>query len=74
VVSGGSGFCAQNDRRLHFGLGAAGPGASGTAGAGAAGAGGVPRVERAVILWPSGREQVLPAPEPGRLHVVREPG
>ena len=26
VVQGGSGFCAQNDRRLHFGLGDAAPG------------------------------------------------
>jgi len=26
VVDGGSGFCSQNDRRLHFGLGTARPG------------------------------------------------
>jgi enediyne biosynthesis protein E4 len=55
VVMAGSGFCSQNDRRLHFGLGEA------TA------------VEQAVIRWPSGREQVLAAPEPGRMHVVKEP-
>jgi hypothetical protein len=54
-VSGGSGFCAQNQRRLHFGLGAAAS------------------VDRVVIRWPSGRTQELPAPEPGRVHRVREP-
>ena len=36
-VSGGSGFCAQNQLRLHFGLGKN------------------PRIEKAVIRWPSGR-------------------
>ncbi len=56
VVTGGSGFCAQNDRRVHFGLGAGG------------------RPDRAVIRWPTGREQVVPSPEPGRYHVVREEG
>jgi hypothetical protein len=54
VVDGGSGFSSQNDRRLHFGLGAATP-------------------ERAVIRWPSGREQVLPAPEARTLITVTEP-
>jgi hypothetical protein len=42
-VSGGSGFCAQNQRRLHFGLGSA---ASAQA-------------VRAVIRWPSGKTQEL---------------
>lgn len=55
VVASASGFSAQNDRTLHFGLGAA------------------QAVERAVIRWPSGREQVLPAPEPRRVHAVEEP-
>lgn len=54
-VSGGSGFCAQNQRRLHFGLGRD------------------PRVERAVIRWPSGQTQTLNAPEIGKIHKVREP-
>jgi len=54
-VSGGSGFCAQNQRRLHFGLG---PGAS---------------VDRAVIRWPSGKTQELPAPQAGRVHRIQEP-
>ena len=55
VVSGGSGFGAQNQRRLHFGLGdAAG-------------------IDRAEIRWPSGTEQVIEAPEVGRIHEIREP-
>jgi len=54
VIDGGSGFCAQNDRRLHFGLGDA------------------DAVERAVIRWPSGKQQILTAPDVGRVHVVRE--
>ena len=54
VVDGGSGFASQNDRRLHFGLGAAAP-------------------ERAVIRWPSGREQVLEAPATRTLITVTEP-
>jgi hypothetical protein len=55
-VAGGSGYCAQNDPRLHFGLGPD------------------PRVERAVIRWPSGVEQTIEAPAPGRHHVIVEPG
>lgn len=54
-VSGGSGFCAQNQRRLHFGLGAA------------------TSIERAVIRWPSGKVQELPALQAGRVHRVQEP-
>lgn len=42
-VSGGSGFCAQNQRRLHFGLGK------------------TPKLERAIIRWPSGKTQTLDA-------------
>ena len=53
-VSGGSGFCAQNQRRLHFGLGKN------------------PRVEQAVIRWPSGQTQTLSAPEIARIHRVKE--
>jgi hypothetical protein len=53
-VSGGSGFCAQNQRRLHFGLGRA--------------AG----VERAEIRWPSGKIQILRAPETNRIHRIKE--
>jgi hypothetical protein len=53
-VSGGGGFCAQNQRRLHFGLGRGA------------------RVERVEIRWPSGRAQVLEAPEAGKLHRVKE--
>lgn len=54
-VSGGSGFCAQNQRPLHFGLGKAA------------------RVEKAVIRWPSGKTQELPAPPAGTIHRVKEP-
>jgi hypothetical protein len=53
-VSGGSGFCAQNQRPLHFGLG---KGA---------------RVERVEIRWPSGKTQTIEAPEPGKVHHVKE--
>lgn len=54
-VSGGSGFGAQNQRRLHFGLGRQ------------------PRVDKAVIRWPSGHVQTLTAPQIGRLHRLKEP-
>ena len=54
-VSGGSGFCAQNQRRLHFGLGTQAS------------------VDRVVIRWPSGKTQVLKAPQPGRVHQIQEP-
>ncbi len=54
-VLGASGFCAQNSRRLHFGLGAESS------------------LERVVIRWPSGREQVIHAPQVNRLNRVKEP-
>lgn len=54
-VTGGSGFCAQNQRRLHFGLGEN------------------PRLEKVLIRWPSGKEQILSAPEVGKLHRIKEP-
>ncbi len=53
-VSGGSGFSAQNERRLHFGLGSDA------------------EVDRVVVRWPSGRDQVIEAPEVNQLHEVRE--
>jgi len=31
-----------------------------------------PKLEKAVIRWPSGREQVIEAPSPGRVHQVEE--
>ena len=40
-VSGGSGFCSQNERRLHFGLGPN------------------PKIEKAIIRWPSGKTQTV---------------
>ena len=55
VVSGGSGFSAQNQRRLHYGLGTHAA------------------VERIVIRWPSGRQQIIEAPEVDRVHVIAEP-
>jgi hypothetical protein len=54
-VSGGSGFSAQNDRRLHFGLGKN------------------PRIEKAVIRWPSGKVQTIEQPAVHQLHTVKEP-
>ena len=58
-VSGGSGFCAQNQRRLHFGLGKS------------------PKLEKAVIRWPSGKTQTLdltttPALTTGKVISVKE--
>lgn len=55
AVSGGCGYSAQNQRRLHFGLGKS------------------PKIERAVIRWPSGREQGIEAPATGQVHRVEEP-
>jgi hypothetical protein len=54
-VSGGSGFSAQNERRLHYGLGSR------------------TTVDRAVIRWPSGRQQILKHPHVDELHHVKEP-
>jgi hypothetical protein len=54
-VSGGSGFAAQNDRRLHFGLGRN------------------PRIEKAVIRWPSGKIQTIDKPAVGQLLKIKEP-
>jgi hypothetical protein len=54
-VSGGSGFAAQNQRRLHFGLGKD------------------PKIERAVIRWPSGTVQTLNSPPVDQIHSVKEP-
>jgi hypothetical protein len=57
-VSGGSGFCSQNQRRLHFGLGSLGEGA---------------KVEKALVRWPSGKTQEMTELETNRLHAVKEP-
>ena len=54
-VSGGSGFSAQNQRRVHYGLGSR------------------TEVERVVIRWPSGRQQILDHPHVDELHRVKEP-
>jgi hypothetical protein len=53
-VSGGSGFCAQNQRRLHFGLGRQS------------------QVEKVEIRWPSGKIQILTAPELNKAHRLKE--
>ena len=55
IVDGGSGFASQNDRRLHFGLGAH------------------EWVDRVVIYWPSGTQQVLLRPAIDRFVTVTEP-
>ena len=54
-VSGGCGFAAQNDRRLHFGLGRN------------------PRLEKAVIRWPSGKVQTIDNLTPDKLYNIKEP-
>jgi enediyne biosynthesis protein E4 len=53
-VSGGCGFAAQNQRRLHFGLGKQ------------------PRLEKAVIRWPSGKVQTIENPGSRVLHKIKE--
>jgi hypothetical protein len=53
-VTGGTGFAAQNDRRLHFGLGKD------------------PRIEKAVIRWPSGKMQTIENLVPGRFYNAKE--
>src|SRR6266581_217418 len=55
IVDGGSGFASQNDRRLHFGLGAR------------------EWVDRIVIQWPSGIQQILQRPAIDRILTVTEP-
>jgi hypothetical protein len=54
-VNGGCGYSAQNQRRLHFGLGKA------------------PRIEKAVIRWPSGTVQTIARPALGQVHHLQEP-
>jgi hypothetical protein len=54
-VAAAAGFSAQNQRRLHFGLGAA------------------TSVDRAIIRWPSGRQQTIERPAIDQLHRVKEP-
>lgn len=53
-VSGGSGFAAQNDLRLHFGLGKD------------------PRIEKAIVRWPSGTVQTLDNLNPDQLYHIKE--
>jgi hypothetical protein len=54
VVSGGIGFSAQNQRRLHFGLGKSN------------------RVDKAVVTWPDGHQQVVINPVAGKVHTITE--
>src|ERR1700722_11428933 len=54
-VSGGTGFAAENDRRLHFGLGKN------------------PKIEKAVIRWPSGKIQTIDQPAVRQIHKIKEP-
>jgi len=56
-VTGGSGFCAQNQRRLHFGLGKLKENE---------------KVDRAEIRWPSGKTQTISAPEINKIHKLKE--
>ena len=53
-VAAGTGFAAQNDLRMHFGLGKD------------------PRVEKAVIRWPSGTVQTLDHLSPDQLYTIKE--
>ncbi|HEY6181475.1 MAG TPA: ASPIC/UnbV domain-containing protein, partial [Terriglobales bacterium] len=55
VISGGNGFCSENQRRLHFGLGKD------------------PKLEKAVIRWPSGKMQTLDKPAPNQVLKIKEP-
>jgi hypothetical protein len=56
-VTGGSGFCAQNQRRLHFGLGKLKENE---------------KVDRVEIRWPSGKTQTISAPEINKIHKLKE--
>ncbi len=53
-LTGGEGFCAQNQKRLHFGLGAA------------------PKLEKAVIRWPSGANSTLTDLKIDRINRIEE--
>jgi hypothetical protein len=54
-ICGGCGYSAQNQRRLHFGLGKD------------------PKIDKAVMRWPSGQTQTINAPAAGKVHTVEEP-
>lgn len=54
-VAGGTGFSAENDRRLHFGLGKAA------------------QIDKAVIRWPSGKDQTIQHPAARQLQKIKEP-
>jgi hypothetical protein len=56
-VQGGNGFSSQNDRRLHYGLGASAS----------------TKVDRIVIRWPSGRQQTIESPAIDAVLTVKEP-
>ncbi|HCA59628.1 MAG TPA: hypothetical protein DEP46_16795, partial [Blastocatellia bacterium] len=53
-LTGGIGFCSQNQRRLHFGLGTAGS------------------VEKAEIVWTSGKKTIIESPAVGQVHKIKE--
>ncbi|MBK9162713.1 MAG: CRTAC1 family protein [Acidobacteria bacterium] len=53
-MTGGIGFCSQNQRRLHFGLGTYGS------------------VEKAEIVWPSGKRTTIESPGVGKIHKIKE--
>jgi enediyne biosynthesis protein E4 len=55
IVSGGIGFCSQNQRRLQFGLGK------------------TSAIDKAVITWPDGNQQILKDIQVDRLIQIREP-
>jgi len=54
VVSGGIGFCSQNQRALHFGIGKSN------------------KVEKMIINWPSGLEQIIDSLEINKTHKIIE--
>ncbi len=54
-ITGGNGFAAQNDLRLHFGLGKN------------------PKIEKAIIRWPSGTAQTLDQLTPNQIYHIKEP-
>lgn len=54
VITGGIGFCSQNQRRAHFGLGKN------------------LKVEKAEILWPGGKKQIVQSPEINKIHIIKE--
>ena len=54
ALTGGIGFCGQNQHRIHFGIGKS------------------TNVDKAVIVWPSGKEEMIKNPAVDQMHKIVE--